>query len=306
MTTTSNPKRIQFNRADKDYSAYYDGELIGTYATFHQAEVELDAHALDLLERGLLDTAEGITTMQWQTPRDVVYARPAELVELLHSDDPAPTGQEPGGSGGGGGSPLQRWRDQGAREQARIAALPHFNLPAAPPAVETIVHTPDTFGNLETSTAAGREDAAPMLMPEGDWLDADGMRVAPPLASTASPDPAATTAALVPLLCAVIDEWIALGEQGITTPYDAALVQLARAMAPPAPRTLDHICGEALAYEYCKAPGLFLEKFDSFGAPRQAAVTHAVATWLGVTVSEVDELWLESRLRLGYENAAQA
>ncbi len=77
----SNPKRIQYNAADRDYSAYYDDQLIGIFATYTQAEIELDAHALDLLERGLIDSAEGITTMQWQAPRDVVLARPAEVVE---------------------------------------------------------------------------------------------------------------------------------------------------------------------------------------------------------------------------------
>lgn len=164
--------------------------------------------------------------------------------------------------------------------------------------------------------------AAPMLMPEGDWLDADGMRIAPPACpcldthtlceacqEQGQPWPAPPsdpTSALVALCRAVIEEWLELKQE---TPYDSALLQLARLIyppAPPAPRTLDHICGEALAYDYCKAPGPFLAKFDTFGAPRQAAVTHAVATWLGCDTSEVDQLWVESRLRLGYENAALA
>lgn len=298
MTTLSTAKHIQFNRADKDYSAYYDGEYIGTFATYHQAEIELDAHALDLLERGLLDTVEGITTMQWQAPRDVVLARPAEVVELLHSDDPARAlvelkrdeagayddmlpctdedgepyiceecgsvgtpgallidpsdedgalawycqecqndwqavaafeadldnqpasdafpdeplgdcaldgkpawrldetltaplcpdhkalerewianrdgddepdpndipppggpGEAPGNPSDGRGSPLQRWREQGAAEQARIAALPHFALPAASPAAASIARTPCTTDGPGLSTS-GREDAA--------------------------------------------------------------------------------------------------------------------------------------------------
>lgn len=299
MTTTSDAKRIQFNRADKDYSAYYDGELIGVFGTFHQAEVELDAHALDLLERGLLDTVEGITTMQWQAPRtladvaadraqhttdsaddpfndgpsqaeqaasaarwkeceggweqytldpfdssktvrlfmprrDVVYARPAEAVELLHSDDSARALVELKRDEAGAYDDmlpddgrltttlmLDGWpsivthatlaeRDEYMRynRDTRIATCdkrycgryadivaktgptedsiyhacaehffsdiysgddsviiwrrPDLNLPAAPPAVETIVHTPDTFSGLDGSTAAGREDAAPI------------------------------------------------------------------------------------------------------------------------------------------------
>lgn len=373
MTTA---KRIQFNRADKDYSAYYDDNCIGTFATYHQAEIELDAHALDLLERGLVDTVEGITTMQWQAPRDVVYARPAEVVELLHSAGPTPTGQEPGGSGGGGGElPLLL---------AYLEALP-----AASPAAAIEARTSETTDTPEVPTG-GREEAAPALTAtcyvsagwdgsKRDDLAAIAAQVllplahlhpalnqpgnylmvsfreeipvprheyalmahlidrlnevaaqlpvrpcsitahmhigaehyvvghnGPPLPPTVSPDPA--TAPVAPDVLrrralALLSDW---KDSGAPTEMDAALVRLARALAPPAPRTLDHICGEALAYDYCKAPRKFLARFDTFGAPRQAAVTHAVATWLGCEAGEVDQLWVESRERLGYENAAPA
>jgi hypothetical protein len=73
MTTSSNPKRIQFNRADKDYSAYYDDQLIGIFATYTQAEIALDDYALDLLEQGLVDEVS-ITTADWQAPRDELPA----------------------------------------------------------------------------------------------------------------------------------------------------------------------------------------------------------------------------------------
>lgn len=166
--------------------------------------------------------------------------------------------------------------------QSITYADPTTGLPAAP--AQIIDHAPDTLGAPETPTAASRETTN--------------------LATSATPDTATEfvapdhCATLVTLLRAAVEEWIALGEQAITTPYDATLVQLARVLAPPAPRTLDHICGEALMYDYRTAPAAFLSRFDTFGAPRQAAVTHAVAVWLGCEASEVDQLWLETRLRL--------
>lgn len=166
MATTSDAKRIQFNAADKDYSAYYDGEYIGTFSTYHQAEIELDAHALDLLERGLVDTVEGITTMQWQTPRDVVYARPAETVEVLHSPpeptpDPGQDGprdpQSPGAPPDkGGDGAVERFGDW---TPERLDA--YLSLPAASPAAAIEARTSDSPDGLEVPTG-GREEAAPM------------------------------------------------------------------------------------------------------------------------------------------------
>lgn len=56
MTTVTDTKHIQYNRLDRDYSASYDGEFIGAYATYHAAELALDDHALYLAEQGLADT----------------------------------------------------------------------------------------------------------------------------------------------------------------------------------------------------------------------------------------------------------
>lgn len=154
MTTTSDAKRITYNRTTKDYDATFDGRYIGSFANHHQAEVALNDYALDLIEQGLVDDMQ-------------VLARPAEAVELLHSDDPPNDGQEPGGSGGGGGTCRMnvlgtRWTVCGADSDGPCYCDTFVRaLPAAPPAVETIVRTPDTFSGLDGSTAAGREGAAP-------------------------------------------------------------------------------------------------------------------------------------------------
>lgn len=147
MSTTTDAKHIQYDRETRDWSATFDGQYIGSFPTPRAAEDALNDYALDLIEQGLVDGLQ-------------VLARPAEVVEVLHGDEPTPTGQEPGGSGGGGGSPIQRWREQGAREQARIAALPHFALPAAPAANPIEARTPGSFSGPNDSTATGREDAA--------------------------------------------------------------------------------------------------------------------------------------------------
>lgn len=250
MTTTSDAKRITFNRETKDYDATFDGRYIGSFANHHQAEVALNDYALDLIEQGLVDDMQ-------------VLARPAEAVEvvevpaadwgayangsidtcacgqpaaqLLHgvaetdiplcqqcwwayenpeppcaADDPPNDGQEPGGSGGGGGRVpadlrhpiyarvfVPSYDDFGevvdicqnndglwyytvrldgpgtiydltdadviGRPDDTSEPMPPLlisALPAAPPAVETIVNTPDTFSGLEASTTRSREGAA--------------------------------------------------------------------------------------------------------------------------------------------------
>lgn len=296
--STSTAKRIQFNRADKDYSAYYDDNCLGSFPTYHAAEVALDEYALDLLEQGLLDTAEGITTMQWQAPRDVVLARPAEVVEVLHSTDPARA------------SVAQKRDEAGAYDDMLdniCADCGAVNQPG-----DALVDPNDEDGALAWCCRACQEaweiDTDLTGAPGADAIETTSD--APPIPSasqdgaTDATQPAASgltnpRATLMALLKAAIEEW---RERDVTTPYDVELLALARAMAMDERRTLDQICGEALAYAYCKAPGPFLEKFDSFGAPRQAAITHAVAMWMGKTAGEVDRLWVESREML--QNAA--
>lgn len=44
-------KRITFDRDTRDFSAYLDGEYIGSFATRHEAEVELDRLVFEQLRR---------------------------------------------------------------------------------------------------------------------------------------------------------------------------------------------------------------------------------------------------------------
>ena len=40
-------KTITYNRETRDYDAYLDGDYIGSFATYHDAEVELSRLALE-------------------------------------------------------------------------------------------------------------------------------------------------------------------------------------------------------------------------------------------------------------------
>jgi len=44
-------KHIQFDRETKDFAAYLNSEYIGSFATRHEAEVELDRLAYEQLRR---------------------------------------------------------------------------------------------------------------------------------------------------------------------------------------------------------------------------------------------------------------
>ena len=50
MTINDTPrKEIAYSFADRDYSAYLDGEYIGSFKSSHEAEVGLDRLALELI-----------------------------------------------------------------------------------------------------------------------------------------------------------------------------------------------------------------------------------------------------------------
>ena len=50
MTTSDTPQReIVYSFTDRDYSAYLDNEYIGSFKTYHDAEVALDRLALELI-----------------------------------------------------------------------------------------------------------------------------------------------------------------------------------------------------------------------------------------------------------------
>ena len=42
-------KTISYNRANKDYDAYLDGEYIGSFDSHHEAEIELNRLAYERL-----------------------------------------------------------------------------------------------------------------------------------------------------------------------------------------------------------------------------------------------------------------
>lgn len=76
MATSTDPKRITYNRESKDYDATFDGQYIGSFPNHHQAEVALNDYALDLIEQGLVDDMQ-------------ILARPAEVAELAYIALPA-------------------------------------------------------------------------------------------------------------------------------------------------------------------------------------------------------------------------
>jgi hypothetical protein len=46
--TTS--REIRYSREDRDYSAYLNGQYVGSFRTYHDAEIALDRLALDQLQ----------------------------------------------------------------------------------------------------------------------------------------------------------------------------------------------------------------------------------------------------------------
>jgi hypothetical protein len=46
-STTTPRKVITFDRATRDYSAYLDGQYIGSFAKHHEAQIELDRLAYE-------------------------------------------------------------------------------------------------------------------------------------------------------------------------------------------------------------------------------------------------------------------
>ena len=42
-------KEIKYDRRTKDYSYWYNGELLGFASTYHEAEIQLDAYVYELL-----------------------------------------------------------------------------------------------------------------------------------------------------------------------------------------------------------------------------------------------------------------
>lgn len=57
-------KSIGYDRLTKDYAAYLDGQLIGWFNSYHDAEVELNRVAYDWLTHGYNRTASELDTKQ--------------------------------------------------------------------------------------------------------------------------------------------------------------------------------------------------------------------------------------------------
>lgn len=67
--TPTYTKYIGYDRLTKDYAAYFDGEVIGFYASHHEAEVALDKHVADIQASGLTRSATELDSgaPEWET-----------------------------------------------------------------------------------------------------------------------------------------------------------------------------------------------------------------------------------------------
>ena len=107
------------------------------------------------------------------------------------------------------------------------------------------------------------------------------------------PDPSTNRRTLEALIRAALEMRAFLAEP---TPYDAALLGLARAVRRE--RIISLGSDELVANEYADAPAQFLADFDQMTPAQQARVSLRVARAWEVDISVVDQLWLESRERL--------
>lgn len=82
MTTDlSTAKRIEFDRITHDFNAYFDDQYIGSFATKHDAENELNQYVLLLCEQGLLDRPLGALAEQ-----ALIAANPPEPAPPVDDD----------------------------------------------------------------------------------------------------------------------------------------------------------------------------------------------------------------------------
>jgi hypothetical protein len=59
-TTPVFEKEIRYDRLTRDYAMYCDGQLVGFAATYHEAELALDQHVLELIQSGITTTASDL------------------------------------------------------------------------------------------------------------------------------------------------------------------------------------------------------------------------------------------------------
>ena len=58
MFTTTDAKQISYDRLTHDYKASYEGNVIGWYPSYHEAEVALDTFASELAQQTAIETAD--------------------------------------------------------------------------------------------------------------------------------------------------------------------------------------------------------------------------------------------------------
>ena len=161
--------------------------------------------------------------------------------------------------------------------------------PAEPAALPSLSDTPGPVALVGAAQTAA--PLAPLLStcrrcgePSPAWICG---------ACEVPPDPSANRRTLEALIRAALEMRAFLAEP---TPYDAALVSLARAVRRE--HVISLSSDQFVADEYADAPEQFLQDFDQMTPAQQARVSLRVARAWGMDVSIVDQLWVESREKL--------
>lgn len=175
MTSLTTAKVITFNRDTKDFDASFDGNYIGSFATYSQAENELNQHVLLLCEQGLLDAPLAALAEQALVAANPVAAFDRSLIPSADWGAYATDDINTCACGAPAAILLHGvhdtfdialcYRCHGAYCSMDwpdvIQALDPDEPPGGDPWPDGLMLMPDGL----------------MLMPEGDILDTDGMRV---------------------------------------------------------------------------------------------------------------------------------
>lgn len=79
------PEKCPFTKR-MEYAAYFDNEYIGTYTNYSAAENALDAHAYDLIERGLIGDAAMHAGEEEEEPQTALEALRERVVQDTAED----------------------------------------------------------------------------------------------------------------------------------------------------------------------------------------------------------------------------
>lgn len=94
MPSLTTSKVITFNRETKDFDATFDGNYIGSFRTFSDAENALNDHVLDLCEQGLVDLPLALQAEQALVAANPPHAAiPDDTEPGDYSDVPAGEGE---------------------------------------------------------------------------------------------------------------------------------------------------------------------------------------------------------------------